>query len=77
MITVGDPKSISSIFMVEGIDSSLLKTLSKVPDSDSPFLDKEVMDAFLKPDKHVSHDAVMSFLRKLGSARNSSFGLNL
>src|SRR5579875_1253256 len=55
-----DPKSITSEFMVEGIDSSLLKTLSKVPESDSPSLDKEVMDAFLKTDKHVSHDAVTS-----------------
>src|SRR5579884_384282 len=72
-----DPKSITSEFMVEGIDSSLLKTLSKVPDSDSPSLDKEVTDAFLKTDKHVSHDAVTSFLRKLGRARNSSLGLNL
>ncbi len=72
-----DPKSITSEFMVEGIDSSLLKTLSKVPESDSPSLDKEVMDAFLKTDKHVSHDAVTSFLRQLGRVRNSSFGLNL
>jgi hypothetical protein len=72
-----DPKSISAEFMAEGIDGCLFRTLVKIPDSYRSTFDKAVVDAIFKVEKHHSHDAVVSFLKELGSARNSTFGLNL
>jgi len=63
--------------MAGGIDACLFETLVKISDSYGSTFDKEVLDAIFKVEKHHSHDAVVSFLKKLGSARNSTFGLNL
>jgi hypothetical protein len=63
--------------MAGGIDDYLFKTLSKIPDSYSSTFDKEVPDAIFEVEKHHSHDAVVAFLKRLGEARNSTFGLNL
>jgi hypothetical protein len=60
-----------------GIDKYLLKVLISVPDSYTPTFDSEVPENFIKADKHHDHNAVMFFLRQLGRARNSNFGLNL
>jgi hypothetical protein len=72
-----DPRSITAEFMAGGIDDYLFKTLSKIPDSYSSTFDKEVPDAIFEVEKHHSHDAVVAFLKRLGEARNSTFGLNL
>jgi hypothetical protein len=67
----------SSDFMEDGIESRLLDVLSQIPhDYDSVF-DKEIMDHYIRADRPRNYDAVKSFIKKLGAARGSNFGLNL
>ncbi len=72
-----DSGTISAEFMPGGIDSYLLETLAKIPEATCPTFDDQVREGFLKVENWQSYEAVMQFLRRLGAARNSTFGLNL
>jgi len=73
----GQPlKNTTAGFLSEGIEERLLKILSDIPTAYASVLDSEIMENYIRSDQHKYRDALKSFIKKLGTARGTSFGLN-
>jgi hypothetical protein len=74
----GQPlKNTRAEFLSEGIEERLLKILSDVPTAYAKVLDSEIMEGYLHSYNHKYPNALKSFIKRLGAARGTNFGLNL
>jgi hypothetical protein len=74
----GQPvKNTSADFLPEGIEKRMLDILSAAPAEYSQDLASQVFEGFIRFDRARNLEGGKEFIKKLGAARNSDFGLNL
>ena len=74
----GQPlKNTKAGFLSEGIEERLFNILSEIPTAYASVLDSEIMEDYFHSYNHKYPDALKSFIKRLGMARETNFGLNL
>lgn len=70
-------ESISCDFLSEGIVEHLLNILSEIPTDYDRKIDSHVFNNFIRFDLSTDFTSIKSFIKKLGMARGTNFGLSI
>lgn len=70
-------EAISCEFLSEGIEEHVLRILSEIPGDKDKIIDTCVFNNFIRFDMNENYAAIKSFMKKLGTARGTNFGLRI